>query len=159
MNWLNKTHSGYIFDKRFFYIYLALTLILILSQMYAHNFDFSAHPYFICDASECRNPFYNSDCRMQLRVLFFIPLYTTPDCKNDPRYTWINSPILEKGIYGDAPPENFLFKYMIVIVILMGLFILLINHFLHNKGKKFDLELRISDTKRVNLFKLFGGIK
>lgn len=150
MNWLNKTERGYIYDKRIFWAVFSVVVILILYIFYQHNFDVTPNIYFKCTQSICENPLYMADCRQQLSILFFIPLYTTDDCKEEPGYEWLKEKYLAQGEYGEPPPSDFLYKGIRMLVLLIILLGLILNHLLHNKGKKFDIEIRVSDKVRIN---------
>lgn len=151
MRWINQTKRGYCYDKRIFWAVFILTTIAILYIFSLNGFDFSVHPYTKCEHEICKNPFYGMlDCRHQLRILFFIPLYTTEDCRDDPANAWIQEEFLQKGDYGTPPPDNFLYKYMKYVVVLLFLSALVINHLIHNRDKKFDLEIPITKKFVIN---------
>jgi hypothetical protein len=62
---------------------------------------------------------------------------------------WCTQPLLTKGVYGKKAPEFILWLPMIAL----GLFIIsmVVNHFIHNKGKKFDIQLRITKNKGFSM--------
>jgi len=141
MNWFNTTRKGYKYDRRIFISGFVITVILALSLMYAYNFDFSPKAYFKCDSYKCDNPF-----------------YLRQECPNTQEYSWCSYPTLERGEYGQSPPKNPLFRFYGYIALFLLVFAFVLNHYAHNKGRKFDLEIRISDKKRISLLDLkLGG--
>ena len=157
MSWLNKTKRGYIFDKRIFWLVIAFTVISVLYIFYQHSFDFTPDLYFNCNLAECKNPLYLADCRQQLTILFFIPLYTTGDCNDQPEYWWLQERYLPRGTYGEPPPNDFFYKNIRMLVVAVLILGLVFNHLIHNKGKKFDMEIRVSKKTRIIGTQLRGG--
>lgn len=150
MNIFNTTERGYRYNKFIFFSVFLITLGLVFYLFYLHNFDFTPSAYLKCDYDECKNPLYGQPCKQRLKILFFIPLYTTGDCSEDPAYNWVSEPYIPRGEYGEPPPEDFLYKHIKLIVALLFILTFVLNHFLHNRGKKFDLEIRITDKLRIN---------
>lgn len=136
------TNKGYKFDKFVFWGAVSLVFLMLIGIMARHNFDFkTTNVYIKCEDPEgCINPLLDKgldNCRMRLRVLWSIPLYTTEDCRDTCTGEWCKWEVLPKGEYG-TPPDPMLKNaglYSWGIVILA----VLLNHLVHNKGKKFDL--------------------
>ena len=152
MNFTRQTDSGYIYDGRIWWSYFIILLICIVSVMASNRFDFALHPYAVCEQPVCNNPFYMMpECKEQLRILWVIPLYTSPDCRAS--CDWCNQTTLQKGVYGEKPKAAWLLNnlWFISIIGMMGCF--WVNHILHNRGKKFDIELVVTKNKRISLVK------
>ena len=117
-------------------------------SFYTFNFDFRPKPYLVCE-TPCKNPFFNVEkCQQQLTILFFIPLYTTEDCREDPANDWILEENLPAGTYGKPPPKILkMIPWVVVAMFLMGF---LLNHFAHNRGSAFDIEIPITKNRVIN---------
>ena len=139
------TELGYKFDKLIFFGVFAIVVSAVISIMYLNNFDFSTHPYFECHRQTCKNPYYNMQCKQSLNILWVIPLYQTQDCKIG--CDWCNSELLPIGTYGERPKAGFLMDHLVQFSFLLMLLGILINHFVHNRGKKFDIEIPV--TKKI----------
>lgn len=150
MNLKNVTSRGYVYYKPIFWIIFFIITTLVIYIFYQHNFDLTPDVYFECDAPECKNPLYLSECKARVTVLFFIPLYTSKDCRDEPGYAWLNEPILSRGSYGQPPPEDFLYNYIRLICILIFLSGMLANHFIFNRGRPFDIEIPITKKLIIN---------
>lgn len=121
MRRFNITKKGYRFDRYIFLGYILVMFLTALGTISYYNFDFRPKIYFVCDASECPNPyFFNKKCA----------------------YEWCFNETLQTGAYGDPPPPKFafvnIFPYVFVLLLVTLLFV---NHFLHNKGKMFHLDI------------------
>lgn len=153
MKRFRQTDTGYRHDKIIYAGVFLVFLTLIFYVMFVNKFDFSTHPYFECKTYSCENPFYEMDsCSQQVNILFFIPLYKTQNCKLT--CDWCNQERLGSGIYGEKPKAEFLLNYMWVIGFSLIAFGLCLNHFIHNKEKKFDIEIVITEKKKFSLAKL-----
>ena len=149
-----ETELGYKFDK---VIFLGVFLIVsgfILYIFYINNFDLNPHLYFNCEQEICENPYYkiNAECKQQLKILWLIPIYTTKDCKED--CDWCKEQLLFKGEYGTKPNGSFFINNAYIFsffILILGFFI---NHKIHNKGKKFDIEIPITEKIIINRRKL-----
>ena len=145
MNFFNITKRGYKFDKRIFWAAMILIFSTIFLIMWTYKFDFSLHPYFNCKFAFCENPYYKMDsCSQELKILWVIPLYKTQDCRINCK--WCNLETLTLGEYGERP-NNFLFNNMSLISFIIILIAFGVNHLIHNKGRKFDVEIPI--TKKI----------
>lgn len=157
MKRFRETETGYRFDKLIFFIVFIAIVSLVLKVMYDNAFDFNPHPYFKCSRPFCENPFYKEaiskegqliDCKQRLNILWVIPIYTTKDCREG--CDWCNNKYLEMGEYGTTPKSSFLLNNMLWISILIILLGLLNNHLFHNRGKKFDIEIVITEKIKIN---------
>lgn len=150
MEWIHRTKKGYKFDKRIFAIYFIVVLFMALVVMQRHNWDFSARPYFKCELEQCQNPFYYTPtCKAQLTAGFgLIPLYTTEDCKDT--CEWCNEAYLPRGEYGEKK-DSYLLNNMWFIVLGLYVVAFVVNHYIHNRGRPFDLEIYITKKKRINV--------
>ena len=147
MKRFNTTKRGYKFDKIIFYIIFILVTGFVMFKFYEYNFDFTPKPYFECKQAFCKNPLYQSDCKQQLKILWVIPLYTTRDCKEI--CVWCNKEILPKGIYGEKPDDYYM-NNLGLFAFFLFMFGMVLNHLLHNRGKKFDLEIPITKKLIIN---------
>jgi len=150
MKRFNITQRGYKYDKIIFNVMFLVALVYVLIIMLSFGFDMTPRAYFNCLELECDNPFYGVDCRQQLKILFFIPLYNTRDCSEGEGREWVNEEKLPFGEYGELPPQNFFIKHLRIIILAMLLLSFYLNHFIHNNGQKFDIEIRISKKLRIN---------
>jgi len=152
------TDQGYKFDKLIFFGIFVMVLSLVLFVMYSNEFNFDLHPYVICTGETCKNPYYDLiDCKQTLKILWSIPIYTTKDCRID--CDWCNQEFLTYGEYGTKPKNGFLLNNLAWIGILLMFFGLLMNHILHNKGNKFDIEIPITEKIVINKRKLKDWFK
>lgn len=150
MERFNVTKRGYKYDKIIFWVVMLVTIGLVLYNFAYYNFDFTPRVHFVCSAVECPNPYFLQDCKQQLTILFVIPIYTTKDCSTLEGYEWIKEEKLPYGEYGDPEPDNFFYRNVPIIVFVCFLLAFLLNHFFHNRGRKFDIEIRISKKTRLN---------
>lgn len=150
MNWLNRTKRGYTYDKRIFWFVIMFTVVAVMYVFWNNNFDFTPNLYFECHSARCENPFFLSECKQRLTVLFFIPLYTSQDCSIEPEYWWLQERFLPKGTYGTPPPNDFFYTHIKKIVFLVFAMALLLNHLVHNKGVPFDIEIPITKKLIIN---------
>ena len=149
MNRFRQTELGYKYDKVIFISTFSLFLILIFYVFYINHFDFGLHPYFECNQDFCKNPYSTlKDCQQTLKVLWLIPLYTTPDCKLN--CDWCSAETLSRGVYGTRPRGEFIINNAALIGFLFIALALILNHLLHNKGKQFDIEIPITEKIRIN---------
>jgi len=145
--------NGYRYDSKIFYCWLLVIVGLILYVFSVNDWDFSLNPYLECKDFLCENPFYDNKtmprCDAELRILWLIPLYNTGDCRKD--CDWCYNKFLSKGVYGEKPKAEWLNNnlWLITTVLLVGAFLL--NHFIYNKGKKFDLEIVFTKNKTVSI--------
>jgi hypothetical protein len=135
MKFFRETDSGYRFDKRIFWgaeIVMILGLFLFFS---AFKFDFSYHPYFECKFDTCKNPMYDAE--------YVAPLINkVSSAGNLADCDWCSFPILLRGNYGVPPPSQFLFFIIPFAVVILFTCAVLVNHLVHNKGRKFDLGMK-----------------
>jgi len=150
MKRFNPTQTGYRYDRLIFLLVLIMIIGLVLWVMAANSFDFGLHPYFNCKEDICLNPYtqIQGDCTQSLKVLWFIPLYTTDDCRK--QCDWCNYPTLTRGIYGSRPKLEFLLNNMFYIALLLIVIGFVLNHYFHNKGIPFDIEIPITKKLIIN---------
>lgn len=149
MKWTKTTKEGYTHDARIYLIGFFTMLLIFFLIAYSHDFDTMPSVYAECQQTECLNPYYKTECRQQLRILFFVPLYTTKDCTTLPENAWILQETLKRGTYGTPPDPWLKNSWWIMTSILLLSFTL--NHYIYNRGKPFDIELTISKKRRYSL--------
>jgi len=154
MGRFNKTKYGYIYDKYIFRTMLLLIYIYAIWVLAINDFDFSFKPYLLCEGSQpCENPFYEAEC-------YYLGGFITKSCDLKCENDWCSQEYVLPGEYGKKTPnyiKNFGFTYFIIVLIA-----LLLNHYLHNKGKMFDIEYSITKKKKVNFrdfFKKFDELE
>ena len=136
------TNTGYKIDKLLFSIIMLLLFSGLFRLAYSQNFDFTPKFYIKCtNPLGCDNPFFNerNEYKQTLNILFFIPIHTTKDAKENCIFDWCDDKTIPPGEYGTPQPPIFKYIYLITFV-LIGLSILL-NHLIHNRKKKFNLGL------------------
>jgi len=150
MKLFNETKKGYRYNKVIIWVALLIVFANIYYVMKLNSFDFSTKIYFNCEDDQCENPLFNMNkCSSQLKVLWVIPVYETVDCKETCIEWWCDKEFVPRGEYGEKPPANigYVLPFSFIIIILA----LVLNHIFFNKGKKFDLEIRITDKVRINI--------
>jgi hypothetical protein len=150
MKRFKQTELGYRYDKLIFIPAFLIIVFLVLLIMYNNSFDFNLHPYFNCKAEICENTFYNikGECTQTLKILWVIPIYKTEDCRIG--CEWCNSKFLLAGEYGSKPKSEFLLNNMYWIAFIIILLAMVLNHFINNRGKKFDIEISITKKLIIN---------
>jgi hypothetical protein len=153
MKRFNTTTNGYRYDKLIFYGILFLYLSFIFFIAYSNGFDFSNKVYFECVGWEdCDNPFYNGKDKLNPGFECSRAWLYGEDC-NINKEEWFNYKLLPPGKYGKEAPNYF--KYILPTLLIIIVFGLLLNHFLHNKGKEPELEIKISENKKININSIF----
>ena len=131
------THkNGYRYDKVILYTSFTLMILLMLYIFNLYEWDFSKKIIVRCDADQCENPFYSIRRGEYCDASGCTPVYnpTAPDCS----YDWCDSPTLSRGVYGyQIPPIVKLFPWVSVGLVLLAL---VLNHFIHNKGRRPSIE-------------------
>ena len=125
----NITTKGYRFDKFIFWGMFLIWILLLGSQFYIHGYGH--HPYFVCHAYECENPLVRGEYKCTL-AFGMIP------CKVECKEEWCTKPFLPKGEYGKKPINNNAFYMAMFGSLILGL---VLNHFIHNKGKAFHINI------------------
>lgn len=149
MKIFNETQTGYRYNKIYFWMIFCFLFIIILKQGFDLNWDFSNKLYFECRGIElCENPYLNMECNRQW-------LYGD-DCLIVCDEEWCKEEFLLPGTYGTPPPK--IFKNLIPGLIGLILFALLLNHFLHNRGKIPDFDIIISKNKRYSFRKIMSKL-
>ena len=128
------TASGYVYDKRIFWSIIAILLMgmgIIFQEL---GGDFEYKFYYECKLDYCENPLLDGRIDTAWQDYDY-----TEIC----RESWCTLPVLPRGEYGSRPPTAL--KYFPAYVfILVGLGLIL-NHFIHNKGKRPDLTINVPD--------------
>jgi len=90
------------------------------------------------------------NCKTALTAGFgLIKLYITPDCRDTCTEAWCTQPILLRGIYGKEKPLLYdLLPYFCVLLVILSF---VLNHQTHNKGKEFDIEIVITEKKKLSI--------
>lgn len=156
------TDGGYRYDRLIFWGAIAMILLFLGLIGARHNFDFStANVYIKCESDNgvhCRNPIYNiTECKQQLRILFVIPLYTTKDCTETCTQDWCNWATLPPGEYG-TPPDP-LMDWIPFVAISLLVLAVLVNHFVHNRGKRPQIQLNLKKETREKIRKFFSNLE
>lgn len=132
MNRFNITENGYKYDKLLFYGFFIIVLSVVGYLLYESDFDFNPKVYFNCDNpfGQCENPFYDGQYRVTLfgEMKYFRDL---PNCE------WCGEKYLGVGEYGEK--EKPFIKNILYYILLGVVALLILNHFLHNKGKMPEL--------------------
>lgn len=145
------TTKGYRFDRIIFYVMFGLVLMFFGYVFAVENFNTSTHVYINCKEEYCQNPLLDPSfiCQNELKVLWFIPIYEDKNCMRNCNEEWCEWKYLPRGEYGrKKPPYILAFPWFTLAISIMGI---IANHLIHNKGKKFDAEIRISKTKILRL--------
>ena len=130
MKFLRKTSKGYIYDKRLFWGAMLVSIILVLYIFSLNNWSIKYNVYTVCNGpGKCENPYLKGYCKGVLCDI---------NCVEE----WCNQKYLEPGSYGERPPA--IMNYFIYIVLGLVMFALVLNHFIHNRGKRFHIELNLS---------------
>jgi len=145
------TEKGYIYDKRIFWG--AMVLIIAFFFLIAYKNDFSLKYEFTLECKPgdpCGNPLAEED-------YFIYNSITGKDYKKDCTAQWCNEELLPTGKYGKKPDRfYYYFTPFCIALVVLGL---LLNHLLHNKGKKPDLELNISKRWKDSLKKTWDEME
>lgn len=153
----NTTTNGYRYDKLIFYGILFLYVSFIFVILYINNFDLSNKAYFKCVGFEpCDNPFYNGYNRLNPGFECSRSWLYGEDC-NIKAEEWFNLELLPPGEYGTKPPAYS--KYVLLSLFILFVLGLLLNHFLHNIGKTPEIEIKISENKKISLNSIAERIK
>lgn len=120
------TKNGYKFDKLIFWGGACIMVVIVLLFLYENGYK--NIPYVVCDEEKCLNPLIDQYTKESL-----IEKYNL-DCSEQ----WCFYEVLPRGEYGKKPLTEE-FTITILSITLLGF---VLNHVLHNKGKKFDLGLK-----------------
>ncbi len=145
--YIHETGNGYIYDKRIFWGVIAIVLVLVFFVSKDYNFNFKTNFYFKCEDYSCKNPIMNKQTRAY-------NTYTDADLKKDCIADWCSQEFLPRGEYGIKPPDSFIFKNLPLISFGLVILALVINHIIHNKGKKPGIKLNLSDKWLSKINKL-----
>lgn len=145
--YIHETDNGYIYDKRIFWGVIAVVLVLIFFVAKDYNFNFKTSFYFKCDKFSCKNPLMDQS-NMAYNT------FTGYDYKKDCIADWCKQEFLPKGEYGIKPPDSFIFRYFSLIFFLLIAMALVLNHLIHNRGKKPGIKLNLSEKWLEKLRKL-----
>lgn len=123
MQILQKTINGYIYDRRIIYSGFLLVILLFIYIASLYDFDFEKKVYVKCDSDICPNE-----------------LYTNSEVYKHCKEEWCNLKYFERGEYGTPYPyDDKLFNNFGLLSVSIMLCSLILNHFVHNKGKKPEL--------------------
>lgn len=146
MERFNTTKYGYKYDKIIFSGGMLLILAFIFVIACKQNFDFSNKIFFKCEGlMPCENPMKDLHCSREW-------LYGK-DCNIKCEGEWCGQDMLSPGEYGEKSPNyirGFLFFCLFCLASCFG-----INHLWHNVGVPFDLEIKFTENKRINLRDMF----
>ena len=139
MNRFRVTDSGYRFDKLIILGGWGIILFILFCIALINKFDFTYHPYFECKGDICLNPLF-SESKVECRTLL-------GNCKMSCQGEWCKEKYLTKGVYGEKPGYYSLelIGSLFALIILCSV---LLNHFVHNRHKRFDLGLDQLDWMR-----------
>lgn len=151
MNWFNTTKRGYRFHRGIAWGGMIIIMSLAIYLMYIDNFDFSStNIYFKCYEKQCKNPLFDmQNCQQQLNILWVIPMYKAKTCQESCTWDWCDKEYLPMGEYGKKPSSLFPYMYPLTLAVIVA--IILLNHFIYNRGKKFDVEIPFTKKKRLNV--------
>lgn len=149
MGRFNETRRGYKFDKYIFWVTFLIICSGIFALFYVNDFNTSPNFYVKCNYDFCPNPLKlpEFECQNELKILWFITLYKDEDCTRNCIEPWCDMETLPRGEYGKKQPLIMALSPLIAFLIFVISFF--VNHFMHNKGKKFDMEVRITKNKRI----------
>lgn len=162
----NVMDNGYRYDRVIFWIAFLFILGVIFQIALRNGFSFNETKIYLnCeDPNGCLNPLVENKlhfierCRQQLRILFFIPLYTTEDCHDTCTESWCTQAVLPPGEYG-TPPDPMIARMPALIIAILAVS-LLFNHLWHNRGlrPKIQLNLKPSTREKIRrILKRTGG--
>ena len=159
MRRFNETRKGYRFDKAIVWCAFGIILALAFYLLSVQGFNTSPYFYIRCDEESCPNPLKDPTftCRNEVKILWLFPVYQDKFCMRNCVEEWCKWEFLPRGEYGNRPPM--LLRYFGVVSFGILFMAILLNHLVHNKGKRFDLELRISEKKRIGKDELMKGFK
>ena len=103
---------------------------------YQNNFNLDYQFYFKCDQYSCLNPLQDPNSFQYNSV-------TNKDNSDYCTAEWCKEEYLPRGEYGKKRPWIFNNFDLIAYILLISGFLL--NHFVHNKGKKPGLKLNLPD--------------
>jgi len=139
MKRFNTTESGYRFDKLIFFPMILIVLGVVVFFWHQNGFDFKQHIYVKCsDFGNCSNPLMDTN----------VPEFQKykANCLEE----WCNQKTLLPGVYGKPPPSGFLYNSLGWLSWLFFAFCLVMNHFVHNRGKPIDFEIRVGKYLILN---------
>ena len=165
MNYKKITKYGYEYNKIIFIAFGLTMLGLIYYLMAVNNFDFSTKIHFVCDGPfSCENPlnYMQGDCAQKLTFLGMVTLYESQDCRVG--CDWCNKKYLPPGEYGTEPNAKFLYNNIGKIIWLLFGLSFVLNHYLHNRGRKFDAEIVVGGwpfkkTRVLNFTDIWEKVK
>lgn len=137
MKIFHKTDTGYIFDRRIFWTVIGIGVLIFFVIAYQNNFDFSYKFTVTCpEGRSCYNVIARENFQM------YNP-HTNYDYKKDCTEEWCKQATLEPGVYGTKPPMIITyFPFIMIVLVMIGI---VLNHFIHNRGKKFSIKVNLPD--------------
>lgn len=147
---LNRTEGGYIYDKRIFWGAMGFVMLIGFWIMWGQGFDFSPKFHFKCDYPEpCENPLITGRCRIGFR---------SGSCADMCKEEWCKQEILPVGEYGQKKPDG-LIKYYPYITVLILIASLFFNHYVHNKGRRFEAMISLPESWKRRAKKFMEGLE
>lgn len=165
MKRFNIMDNGYRYDRMIFWCAFLIILSWLFVVAARNDFSFSQTKIFITckDPHGCMNPlvenenYYLESCQEQLRILFFVPLYTAEDCRDTCTEAWCTQAMLAPGTYG-TPPDPWI-KHTPALIIAILVVSLLFNHLVHNRGKRLKVQLNLKPETRAKLKRIFTKLE
>lgn len=141
MKWVRITSQGYKWDSSIPLFAMLLVAAFAIAIMAKHDFNFGLRPYVECPGPvNCINPLYWAKEGKICADEKGFQCVDNPDLKkvvcSSP---WCKQVWLRPGTYG-TPPDPLFTVYMWFTIIVF-LLTIPVNHFVHNRGKKFHLGL------------------
>lgn len=114
--------DDYRYNRPLIYGGFIVVISLLLYTFYLNDFNIMPALYMKCDtgidkSGHCENPLYMSK--------------NMKYCKQD----WCKGPFIEPGEYGTPPPSGFLIDNFDALALFIIILVLILNHFLFNRGK------------------------
>lgn len=133
--YFHKTENGYIFDKRFFWGIIVLLLLIFVYIGFLYEWDFRYKFHIVCTDPVCDNPMTDPSVMIKDNL--------GRNLKSDCEGEFCEKKLLETGEYGEESP--FLVNNFTAIGISLIILSLILNHFVHNRGKAFQIKLNLPD--------------
>lgn len=134
--------NGYKYDRFIFWGLMLVVLGIMFSVFWQYNFNFKEQFYFNCRGPDpCKNPW----ASREMHATDFFGRNLKADCTE----AWCNQELLLPGEYGTKPP--IILTHFSTIVIALSVLALLLNHFIHNRGKRIGVKpaLKEKTWKRI----------
>lgn len=150
METLKQSPHGYIYDRRIFWVAMILIILVGVFIMGGYGFDFSPRFYFKCEyPGPCKNPLIDARCNV---------LFKSGSCADLCKEEWCKQEFLLVGEYGTKRPDGLIKFYLFIVMLIMAVS-LFANHYFHNKGKKFEIMIPISEGWKQRMKKFWGELE